>query len=54
MPRKATPPREGISRRDAVKAASAVGVAVTVAKAMKAEAPAFLKSAHAANNQINY
>ena len=37
-----------------MKAASAVGVAVTVAKAMKAEAPAFLKSVHAANNQINY
>ncbi len=54
MPRKATPPRDGISRRDAVKAASAVGVAVTVAKAMKSEAPAFLKSVHAANNQVNY
>ena len=54
MPRKSTPRTEGISRRDAMKAASAVGVAVTVAKAVKAEAPAFLKSVHAANNQINY
>ena len=54
MPRKATPRTEGISRRDAMKAAGAVGVAVTAAKAVKAEAPAFLKSVHAANNQINY
>ena len=48
------PKKEGITRRDAVKAAGAVGVAVSVAKSVKAEAPAFLKSVHAANNQINY
>ena len=43
-----------MTRRDAVKAASAVGVAVSVARTVKAEAPAFLKSVHAANNQVNY
>lgn len=46
--------KEGITRRDAVIAASAAGVAASVAKTVKAEAPAFLKSVHAANNQINY
>jgi predicted dehydrogenase len=46
--------KEGITRRDAVKAASAVGVAVSVAKTVKAEAPAFIKKVHAANNQVNY
>ena len=48
------PKKEGITRRDAVKAAGAAGVAVSLAKSVKAEAPAFLKSVHAANNQINY
>jgi len=48
------PKKEGITRRDAVKAAGAAGVAVSLAKAAKAQAPAFLKSVHAANNQINY
>jgi predicted dehydrogenase len=46
--------KQGITRRDAVIAASAVGVAASVAKKVKAEAPAFLKSVHAANNQLNY
>jgi predicted dehydrogenase len=46
--------KEGMTRRDAVKAAGAVGVAVSVAKTVKAEAPAFIKKVHAANNQINY
>ncbi len=54
MPRKATPETKGITRRDAVKAAGAAGVAVGLVNAVKAEAPAFLKSVHAANNQINY
>ena len=48
------PKKEGITRRDAVKAAGAAGVAVSLAKTVKAEAPAFLKSVHAANNQLNY
>jgi predicted dehydrogenase len=48
------PKKEGITRRDAVIAASAAGVAASVAKSVKAEAPAFLKSVHAANNQLNY
>jgi predicted dehydrogenase len=46
--------KEGITRRDAVKAAGAVGIAAGLTKAAKAEAPAFLKSVHAANNQISY
>jgi hypothetical protein len=46
--------KQGITRRDAVIAASAAGVAASVASKVKAEAPAFLKSVHAANNQINY
>lgn len=54
MPRKATPETKGITRRDAVKAAGAAGVAVGLVNAVKADAPAFLKSVHAANNQINY
>ena len=41
-------------QRDAIKAAGAAGVAVGRVNAVKAEAPAFLKSVHAANNQINY
>jgi predicted dehydrogenase len=46
--------REGITRRDAVKAATATGVALGLASAVKRESPAFLKSVHAANNQVAY
>ena len=46
--------REGITRRDAVKVAGATGVALGLASAVKSEAPAFLKSVHAANNQVAY
>lgn len=41
------PSSAGFTRRDAIKAAGGTGVALTVA-------PSFLKSVHAANNQINY
>lgn len=43
---------EGITRRDAVKVAGATGVAIGLAATGKA--PAFLKSVHAANNQVAY
>jgi len=47
--------KNGITRRDAVKAAAATGAAIGLAKAIKTEsAPAFLKSVHAANDQIGY
>jgi predicted dehydrogenase len=46
--------KEGITRRDAVKAATATGVALGLASAATSEAPAFLKSVHAANNQVAY
>ena len=46
---------DGITRRDAVKAAAAAGAAIGLAKAVKTDSgPAFLKSVHAANNQIGY
>jgi predicted dehydrogenase len=48
------PRTDGITRRDAVKAAGAAGIALGAAKAIKGEAPAYLKSVHAANNQIAY
>lgn len=47
--------KTGITRRDAVKAAAATGTAIGLAKAVTGEkAPAFLRSVHAANNQIGY
>ncbi|HYO80745.1 MAG TPA: Gfo/Idh/MocA family oxidoreductase [Bryobacteraceae bacterium] len=45
---------EGLTRRDAVKVAGAAGVAAGMAAAAANQAPAFLKSVHAANNQLNY
>src|SRR5215211_9524650 len=45
---------EGITRRDAVKVAGATGVALGLASTVKNDAPAFLKSVHAANNQVPY
>ena len=45
--------KAGVTRRDALKAAGAAGVAVSAASRMQG-APAFLKSVHAANNQIAY
>ncbi|MEJ7608697.1 MAG: Gfo/Idh/MocA family oxidoreductase [Bryobacteraceae bacterium] len=41
--------KDGITRRDAVKVAGAAGFALSVASS-----PAFLKSAHAANNQMPF
>jgi predicted dehydrogenase len=45
---------DGITRRDAVKVAGAAGAAVGLAAVAGGKAPAYLKSVHAANNQINY
>lgn len=45
---------EGITRRDAVKVAGATGVALGLASGMQGKSPAYLKSVHAANNQIAY
>jgi predicted dehydrogenase len=48
------PRKDGITRRDAVKVAGATGVALGLAATVKDRAPAFLKSVHAANNQVAY
>ncbi|HYP13115.1 MAG TPA: Gfo/Idh/MocA family oxidoreductase, partial [Bryobacteraceae bacterium] len=45
---------QGVTRRDAMKAAGATGVALGVASKLNGKAPAVLKSVHAANNQIAY
>lgn len=56
MPKKdGLPSHDGLTRRDAVKAAAAAGAAIGVAKATAAgKGPAYLKSVHAANNQVGY
>src|SRR3569832_1899846 len=48
------PRKDGITRRDAVKVAGATGVALGIAATANKRAPAFLKSVHAANNQVPY
>jgi predicted dehydrogenase len=45
--------KDGVTRRNVMKAAGATGVALSVAGKGKA-APAFMKSVHAANNQVPY
>lgn len=47
------PRNDGITRRDVVKVAGAAGAALGLASSVKG-APAFLKSVHAANNQVAY
>jgi predicted dehydrogenase len=54
MPQSDKPVEKGITRRDAVKVAGATGVALGLASAGAKGAPAFLRSAHAANNQVSY
>ena len=54
MPQSNKPVEKGITRRDAVKVAGATGVALGLASAGAKGAPSFLRSAHAANNQVSY
>ena len=55
MPTKDGTSPNGVTRRDAVKAAAAGGAAIGIANSLSTgKAPAFLDSVHAANNQIGY